>query len=126
MTFKERRSIAVRRYTDKNKDLIKLREKLYRTRNRELLRQKRMLWRQKESNKQIIQETYKKQKEYTEGKEINKRQVYTMREDELILSGVYENRRITYKEMADMLGRSVAALRTQRSILKQAYDREYS
>lgn len=126
MTYKERRSIAVRRYTDKNKDLIKLREKLYRTRNRELLRQKRMLWSQKESNKQIIQETYKKQKEYTEGKEINKRQVYTMREDELILSGVYENRRITYKEMADMLGRSVAALRTQRSILKQAYDREYS
>ena len=126
MTFKERRRIAVKRYTDKNKDLIKLREKLYRTRNRELLRQKRMLWRQKESNKQIIQETYKKQKEYTEGKERNKRQVYTMREDELILSGVYENRRITYKEMADMLGRSVAALRTQRSILKQAYDREYS
>ena len=126
MTFKERRRIAVKRYTDKNKDLIKLREKLYRTRNRELLRQKRMLWSQKESNKQIIQETYKKQKEYTEGKEINKRQVYTMREDELILSGVYENRRITYKEMADMLGRSVAALRTQRSILKQAYDREYS
>ena len=126
MTFKERRSIAVRRYTDKNKDLIKLREKLYRTRNRELLNQRRMLWSQKESNKQIIRETYKKQKEYTEGKEINKRQVYTMREDELILSGVYENRRITYKEMADMLGRSVAALRTQRSILKQAYDREYS
>ena len=54
----------------------------------------------------------------------NSQRQYTNKECELIITGIYDGRKLKIKEIARLLGRTVAAITSQRVALKKEYYKE--